>query len=434
MMHNLTPLSPLRFRFLFVLLLLLSTTSCDPEDFLTLNVDVTSSVNTLSDTPDANPGDDICADADGNCSLRAAIEEANSGQKVYTIVLPAGTFSIQSQLDIRTGILTLKGAGTDQTTITSEGNSLIFYIDLQAGKTITLVTFEDVKVSGGSNDSFSGSTNGGGGAFHIREDAGVVMNRVLISDNRARFHGAAIYNQGRLEINDCIIRENATTLRDGGAIFNTSGGTLNLRNSAVYNNTAADDNPGSSRHGGAIYNAGALTVSNTTFSGNHAPEGQGGAIYHASGASLTINNATLCENICRGTESGAAIFNAGSMTLRNTLVANNYLGFINGIRSDLSGTITTEGGNLISVDRDLALVGSPATADLVGTTASRIDPMTGSLTFFMGTYVHPLNAGSPAIDAGSALAPGSGGSACLTTDQAGQNRVGTCDTGAYERQ
>ena len=35
-------------------------------------------VDVTTDTPDANPGDGVCADAGGNCSLRAAVMEANA--------------------------------------------------------------------------------------------------------------------------------------------------------------------------------------------------------------------------------------------------------------------------------------------------------------------------------------------------------------------
>src|SRR5438552_1720069 len=35
-------------------------------------------VNDLGDTSDANAGDQICADSNGQCTLRAALEEANA--------------------------------------------------------------------------------------------------------------------------------------------------------------------------------------------------------------------------------------------------------------------------------------------------------------------------------------------------------------------
>ena len=46
----------------------------------------TFTVNGAGDTPDANPGDGICADIYGNCTLRAAIEEVNARSGGDTIV------------------------------------------------------------------------------------------------------------------------------------------------------------------------------------------------------------------------------------------------------------------------------------------------------------------------------------------------------------
>ena len=54
----------------------------------------TFNVNSTNDTVDAAPGNGVCADAGGNCTLRAAIGEANSTAAVDTIILPAGTFPI----------------------------------------------------------------------------------------------------------------------------------------------------------------------------------------------------------------------------------------------------------------------------------------------------------------------------------------------------
>ncbi len=42
-------------------------------------------VDSTLDTPDVNIGDGICDDGDGNCTLRAAIEEANSDPDASTI-------------------------------------------------------------------------------------------------------------------------------------------------------------------------------------------------------------------------------------------------------------------------------------------------------------------------------------------------------------
>src|SRR5262245_44419058 len=52
----------------------------------------TFTVTTTVDGDDANPGDGLCATMGGECTLRAAIEEANAHDDLDTIELPAGQF------------------------------------------------------------------------------------------------------------------------------------------------------------------------------------------------------------------------------------------------------------------------------------------------------------------------------------------------------
>ena len=51
-------------------------------------------VNSTVDAVDINPGDGICADASGNCTLRAAIQESNSLPGWHTITLTAVTYNL----------------------------------------------------------------------------------------------------------------------------------------------------------------------------------------------------------------------------------------------------------------------------------------------------------------------------------------------------
>ena len=44
-------------------------------------------VKNTGDTVDANPGDGFCADANGNCTLRAAVDEANANQAANDIII-----------------------------------------------------------------------------------------------------------------------------------------------------------------------------------------------------------------------------------------------------------------------------------------------------------------------------------------------------------
>ncbi|HMD46084.1 MAG TPA: CSLREA domain-containing protein, partial [Acidimicrobiales bacterium] len=53
-------------------------------------------VTTTVDSHDAAPGDGVCADATGHCSLRAAIDEANAQPSgtTTTVTVPPGTYTL----------------------------------------------------------------------------------------------------------------------------------------------------------------------------------------------------------------------------------------------------------------------------------------------------------------------------------------------------
>ena len=62
-----------------------------------------SYVNTFADAVDANVGDGICASANGNCSLRAAIQEANAAAPAARTVILAASASRISPTKITSG-------------------------------------------------------------------------------------------------------------------------------------------------------------------------------------------------------------------------------------------------------------------------------------------------------------------------------------------
>jgi large repetitive protein len=98
----------------------------------------TFTVNTAADAVDANPGNGTCATAAGNCTLRAAVQEANAtaGEDWQTIDLPAGTYTLtitgsgdaeSSDLDILDN-LRIHGAGSQSTIIDGNGASRVLEI------------------------------------------------------------------------------------------------------------------------------------------------------------------------------------------------------------------------------------------------------------------------------------------------------------------
>lgn len=83
-----------------------------------------------------------------------------------------------------------------------------------------------------------------------------------------------------------------------------------------------------------------------------------------------------------------------------------------------------------------------ATGDQIGTSGAPIDPLLGPLTAFAnGTFGHKPQPESPLLDQGNPAVPGSGGAACLATDQRGQTRPqngdgvpgARCDIGSVEK-
>ncbi|MEZ5244998.1 MAG: hypothetical protein R2707_07875 [Acidimicrobiales bacterium] len=99
-------------------------------------------VDTTDDTVDITPGDGLCADANGNCSLRAAVIEANALPGVeeirlvdgatYALTIPGGVEddSFTGDLDIRSAVV-VTGDGT----IVGDSGGISVSVDAPVGLT-----------------------------------------------------------------------------------------------------------------------------------------------------------------------------------------------------------------------------------------------------------------------------------------------------------
>jgi CSLREA domain-containing protein len=120
---------------------------------------------------------------DGNCSLREAVQAANTNAHVDAwpagsaaatdiIVLPAGDYPLNTHLDIA-GEVRLQGAGAARTLLDHAGGSGDRVLQIGTGATVTLA---DVTIQNG----FSFHEDGGG----IVNDGTLVVIRSTIRDNR----------------------------------------------------------------------------------------------------------------------------------------------------------------------------------------------------------------------------------------------------------
>jgi Bacterial Ig-like domain (group 3) len=402
----------------------------------------TYTVNTVLDLPPL-PGE--CSGLPGACSLRQALDRAQSGD---TVIVPASVVPyllLDQKIPIRGGVL-IQGAGSSATTISGGGIQQAFELLGGAPVTIAALTIEDTV-----NDS--GQLEGGAinGQSTLKDD--LVLDGVAITDSSSSIPGAyggAVETGSVLTVRhsrfsrdsapgggggaiDLFPREgSALTVSDsvfegdsageggGGALLVEKAGSLSVSNSTFSSDTAVNGAPG-----GAIQldrNV-AANVLNSTFWGNTA--GSGGAI-SSEAAQLTLLGDTLAGN---GAEVGANLaVSAGGAGAENTIFS---AAFGNG--ANCSGKVTSAGHNL--EDTATSTCGlSTAAGDVVG-----MDPLLGppagnsSLDQTAGgpPDTLALAPGSPAIGAGS----GAGCAAVGGVDERAFPRPGSgaaCDVGAFE--
>ncbi len=165
---------------------------------------------------------------------------------------------------------------------------------------------------------------------------------------------------------------------------------------------------------------------NSTVSGNVADTTGGGL---SNGDVASLYNVTVADNTAGANGingNGGGIANSlGSLTLRNSIVANNA-DLSAPSYPDCAGTLTSAANNLIE-----NVFGCSITGDTSGNLTG-VDPVLDALGFNGGTQTHALLAGSPAINAGNPVDCVDENGAVLLTDQRSYLRAGRCDIGAYE--
>ncbi len=320
--------------------------------------EATFTVNSTADAIDANIGDGVCADAAGNCTLRAAIQEANATGAADSIIFNLQTLPAVIQLNAQ--IVPAELVVTRPVTITGPGARLL---------------------------TVRGNANTLQGVFNIT--SGVSSSPAIITNlTVADSGGRGINNDGRLELADVTIRGNTY------GIYNTD--KLILTRSTITGNS----------NGGMYFAAtsNAVNISNTTVTGNSTPA-SGGGISSLS-TDVTLNNVTVSHNTA--TMSGGGIYyeNAASgMNVRNTLVANNTSALGPDVHSQnvLTGIkIVSRGNNLIGRNSGDHGFTDGVNFDKVGTLASPIDPLLGPLQNNGGpTDTRATLTASPARDAGN---------------------------------
>jgi len=199
-------------------------------------------VNSTADTHDANQGDGICADASGNCTLRAAVEETNNDATPGDqIIVPGGTYLISlDTISVQNG-QSITGSGSPGPVI--DGSGLPGYLDVFFAGNPDPITFDGLQF-----------VNSGDGTID-----------------------QAVIDQG----GDSLTVKNSTfTGNKGRGIWGESG-TTSVVNSTFYGNVGlavdAENNE--------------LDLTNVTIDGNGIPSGQPNSPYGGGvGVYALVNN------------------------------------------------------------------------------------------------------------------------------------------------
>jgi CSLREA domain-containing protein len=243
-------------------------------------------VNSFADAVDANVGDGTCAAADGDCTLRAAIQEANAAAPApTTVILDEGIYglSISPVAEIPSSFPV-----PPDTSNCFLGERSFVSSDVRSGD---LDVTGDVTIYGNQTTTTTIDAAGIDRLFKVYPSGKLVLNRTTISGGHAS-DGGGILTAGTLQLNLTTIEKSsaarsgggiavwggqthiaASTLdgngaQQGGGLFVCNLATTDISASAIIRNTATNS-------GGILSSfAGPVTVTNSTISQN-----VGGALY-----------------------------------------------------------------------------------------------------------------------------------------------------------
>ena len=270
----------------------------------------TFTVNTTNDTVDANLGNNICADAAGKCSLRAAVMQANAKAGADNIHIPAGTFKLTKlgsgedagltgDLDVQETV-TITGAGSDKTIIDGISADRIFDVQPIVGTPIFKV--QGVHLT---NGSFLG---GNGGGIQDSSIGKLILIDTLFNANFSPSVGGAVMASGPVEISDSVF-DNNQALSIAGALAKLGVGDLTVTNSRFEGNIGTSA-------GGAIYAIGAIDTFEFTDSEfiENSSLSQGGALTLAYSGPLVIDGSSFVNN---SSQIGGGIVSLSTLTTIN---------------------------------------------------------------------------------------------------------------------
>ena len=281
--------------------------------------------------------DEFGAGGSKKCSLREAIEAANSNSKFGgcskgagsdKVVLGSGTYKLSIEVDNATedenaegdldvtSNLTIDGKGASKSVIDGNSQKLDERILNQLAGSLKLT---DLTLRNGQETDDSAR----GGAVWNEGAAKLTIDNVRVINNYTYYSGGgiAVTAGGTLKLTDSLVAENSADDYGGGITSYDGGGKMEIRNTRIIGNEAEDG-------AAVIVGDGKLTLVHSTIANNTGVDYGGGIDLYGNGA--TIKNSTISGNRATGADYGGGIYdesNDGPVLIEGSTISDNFTGY-----------------------------------------------------------------------------------------------------------
>ena len=334
------------------------------------------------------------SDVDGsNCTLRQAIEAANTDTRIagclpgsgtdliqfsnttpQTIILEQGALSIRSNLTLQGGSNSFNGVYISGTSNIPAADNFDIGPNVVSIENMTIANARDsgVNIRDGAivkvtNSTVSGNTESGITSFHYANDLTIERSTITANGNTASI-GGGVFSRGIVEIIHSTISGNTASI--GGGIYVDLGKTSVL-NSTIVGNTASNG-------GGVETNEGSLEINDSIVSGNMA--GAGAEVFqqlNENGIEIELENSVIGSSV---TSYGDAIVINGNFSSNQSFFATNDRNST-ALDQIIDINLSDNGGQTLTHN---LVTGSPALQFARGTNCieedQRYQPKTGTIT------------------------------------------------------
>ena len=312
-------------------------------------------------------------------SINDAISTASNGD---VIVLSAGTYNEDSQVDTSGKAITIRGIADNDgdglpETILDGGNSHRVLI-CQSGETSATI-FEDLVITGAGNIS---DGSGGGGLFCTLNSSPTLRNCVIDGNNSSPFDGGgllchtnssptlidcyisnntAVTGAGIFmyysspTLTGCVIQNNSATLAYGGGVGVTNNCYPIFTECIIRSNHCVVTQSwggGAGIHVRGYPHHPLATLNSCVIEDNHIENGNGGGIYLERGNYIALSDCIVRGNTSTGTGGGIYVEQGPATVLTNSSICNNLPDQIDGDYAYDEGTCVDQTCDNCDVDGD----------------------------------------------------------------------------------